>query len=63
MLVTIPLGVVTDTFPEAVPVGTTADILVEELTLNEVAATPPNDTAVAPINAVPVICTVVPGHP
>ena len=40
--------------------GATAVMLVGELTVNDVAATPPNVTAVAPVNAVPVMVTEVP---
>ena len=56
--VTVPPGVVTDTFPE-VPAPTTAVILVGETTANDVAAVPPKLTAVAPVRFVPVIVTVV----
>ena len=38
-------------------------MLVEELTTNEAAATPPKDTAVVPIKSVPVIVTLVPEQP
>ena len=55
----VPPGVVTFTFPVA-PIPTTAVILVAELTVNEVAATPPKLTAVAPVKFVPVIVTDVP---
>ena len=47
--VAVPPGVVTLTLPDA-PEATTAVILVEEFTTNDVAATPPNLTAVAPVS-------------
>ena len=50
----IPPGVVTLTFPDA-PVPTIAVMLVDELTINDEAATPPKLTAVAPVKFVPVI--------
>ena len=59
---TIPPGVVTLTLPDA-PVPTTAVMLVDELTVNEIAATPPKLTAVAPIKLVPVIVTDNPATP
>jgi hypothetical protein len=52
--VAVPPAVVTLTVPEA-PVPTTAVMLVAELTVNEVAALPPNLTAVAPVKLLPVI--------
>ena len=54
-----PIGVVTATFPVAPVAATTAVILVAVTTLNEVAATPPNKTAVAPVKLVPVMVTTV----
>jgi hypothetical protein len=57
--ISVPPGVVTETFPE-VPPATTAVILVEETTLKEEAAVPPKLTAVAPVKLVPVMVTVVP---
>jgi hypothetical protein len=57
--VPIPPGVVTATLPEA-PIPTVAVILVAELTVKELAATPPNVTAVAPVKLVPEIVTVPP---
>ena len=57
----MPDGVVTTTFrlvPE--PAGTTAVILVAELTVIEVAAVPPKVTEVAPVKPVPVIVTEAP---
>ena len=53
---------VTDTLPE-VPLDTTADMLVELLTTKDVAAVPPNFTALAVVKFVPVIVTVVPVIP
>ena len=58
-LVAVPPGVVTLILPEA-PVPTVAVILVDELTVNDVAAIPPKLTAVVPVKLVPVIVTVVP---
>jgi hypothetical protein len=53
-----PWGVVTETLPVA-PVATTAVMLVELTTLNDEAAVPPKETAVAPVKLVPVMVTVV----
>jgi len=61
-LVAVPPAVVTDTLPE-VPLATTAVILVALLTTNEVAAVPPNFTALAPVKLVPVMVTLVPAMP
>jgi hypothetical protein len=61
-LVAVPPGVVTEIGPLAAPDGTVALICVSELTANDAAA-PLNDTVVAPVNAVPVIVTDVPGEP
>jgi hypothetical protein len=47
---------VTSTTPDAGP-GVTAVISVSETTTNDEAAIPPNSTAVAPVNDVPVIVT------
>jgi hypothetical protein len=49
---------VTSTLP-ALPTGDVVEILVELVTVN-VAALAPNDTAVAPVKAVPVMVTGVP---
>lgn len=57
--VAVPPGVVMLTLPDA-PAPIVAVILVGELTVNEVAATPPKLTAVAPVKFVPVIVTVAP---
>jgi hypothetical protein len=54
--VAVPAGVVTLTIPEA-PVANVAVICVELFTTKEVAATPPKLTAVALLNAFPVITT------
>ena len=57
----MPDGVVTTTFrlvPE--PAGTTAVMLVAELTVIEVAAVPPKVTEVAPVKPVPVSVTEAP---
>lgn len=58
-LVAVPAGVVTLTVPEA-PQGTTAFIVVELATVNDVAAVAPKLTAVAPVKLVPFIVTVAP---
>ena len=55
----VPAGVVTEMLPVDCP-GTTAEILVGELTLNDNAATPPKLTAVVPLKLVPVMVTVLP---
>jgi hypothetical protein len=56
---TQPPTPVTETVPLA-PAPTTEEMLVAELTVNEVAGVPPKLTAVAPVKFVPVIVTVVP---
>jgi hypothetical protein len=61
-LVPVPLGVVTLILPVTAPTGTVAVIWVAEL-ITKLARTPPNRTAVAPVNAVPVILTAVPVRP
>jgi len=61
-LVAVPPGVVTLIVPVVAPVGTVAVICVAELTVN-VAFVPLNFTAVAPVNAVPVIVTLAPTSP
>jgi len=58
----LPLGVVTDTFPVVAPAGTVAVIWVALVTVN-VAATPFNERAVAPVKLVPPIATEVPTGP
>ena len=63
MLSAEPLGVVTETGPVLAPAGTVAVICVSESTLNVVAATPLNFTAVAPVNPVPTIFTEAPTAP
>ncbi len=50
---------ITLTTPE--PAGTTAVMLVAELTVIDVAAVPPKVTEVAPVKPVPVIVTEAPG--
>ena len=55
----VPATLVTLTLPE-VPLATTAVICVALTTVNELAAVPPNVTAVAPVKLVPVIVTVAP---
>ena len=58
----VPPGVVTFTLPDA-PAPTTAVILVDELTTNEEATTPPKFIVVAPVRLVPVIVIDVPALP
>ena len=57
---TFPPGVVTLTFTDPVPCGTTAVIVVEFTTVKLVAAVLPKLTAVAPVKFVPVSVTVAP---
>ena len=59
LLTSVPPGVVTIISPVELA-GTIAVILVEDTTLNDVAAIPPKVTAVAPVKSVPVIVTVLP---
>ena len=63
--VTVPPCVVTATFtfPEEADAGTIAEIEVALETVNDVAVTPPNFTAVAPRKFVPVIVTIPPRPP
>ena len=61
-LVAVPPAVVTLILPVMAPLGTVAVICVEESTVN-VADTVRNLTALAPVNAVPVIVTLVPTGP
>jgi hypothetical protein len=62
-LVPVPLAFVTVIGPVLAPVGTTAVIWVEELTVKLVEATPPNFTEVVPVKFVPTIVTEVPAGP
>jgi hypothetical protein len=62
-LVAVPPGVVTEIVPVVAPAGTVAVTCVAESTVNDVAATPLNLTAVAPVRFVPVITTVAPTAP
>jgi hypothetical protein len=63
-LVAVPPGVVTVIFPVTAPLGTVVVIFVPDaFTENELAATPPNFTAVAPLRPVPLIVTEVPTGP
>ena len=55
----MPTAFVTDTSPDA-PEATTAVIVVAFTTVNEVAATTPKLTDVAPVKFTPVIVTVAP---
>jgi hypothetical protein len=61
-LVAVPSGVVTAIDPVVAPLGTVAEIFVEEFTVN-VALTPLNLTSVAPVNLVPEMATLVPTEP
>lgn len=61
-LVAVPSSVVTVMGPVAEPAGTVVVTVPELLTVN-VAALPPNETAVAPVKFVPVIVTPVPTAP
>jgi hypothetical protein len=63
VLVPVPAGVVTARAPLAKPDGTTAVICVALTTVNDVAATPPKRTAVAPVKFEPVTVTVLPTGP
>jgi hypothetical protein len=62
LVVPVPPEVVTLILPVTAPTGTVAVIWVAEFTA-KLARTPPNRTAVAPVNAVPVIVTAVPVLP
>src|SRR5439155_3983323 len=61
-LVAGPAGVVTLNGPVVAPAGTAVWIAVSDVTLN-VALTPLNATAVAPLKLVPVIVTLIPTAP
>jgi hypothetical protein len=61
-LVAVPSSVVTTMGPVIAPAGTVVVTVPELLTVN-VAALPPNETAVAPVKFVPVIVTPVPTAP
>jgi hypothetical protein len=61
-LVAVPSSVVTMMGPLVAPAGTVVVTVPELLTVN-VAALPPNETAVAPVKVVPVIVTPVPTGP
>src|SRR5438876_11786320 len=63
LLVAVPPGVVTLMSPLVAPAGTVAAIEVEEVTVKLTALVPLNVTAVGPVEAVPVIVTVVPTGP
>ena len=62
LLVPVFAGVVIAIVPASAPLGTVASICVEECTV-KLAASPSNFTAVAPVNAVPVIVTELPVIP
>jgi hypothetical protein len=57
---TVPSEVVINTLPDEVPEATSAVIVVDVTTVNEVAIVPPKLTAVAFVKLLPVIVTVVP---
>jgi hypothetical protein len=59
-LVPEPVVTVTSTTAPVVPAGDVAVIVVALVTVNDAAAVAPKLTAVAPVNVVPVIVTVVP---
>ena len=61
-LVAVPISVVTVTGPVVAPAGTVV-VTVPELLTVKVAATPLNETAVAPVKFAPVIVTPVPARP
>src|SRR5207247_4981951 len=61
-LVAVPAGVVTLSGPVVAPDGTVVWIAVSDVTVN-VALTPLNATAVAPLKLVPLIVTLVPTVP
>lgn len=61
-LVAVPEGVVTEMAPVVAPVGTVVLIWLSETTVN-VAGVALNLTAVAPVKAVPVMVTAIPGDP
>jgi hypothetical protein len=63
LLVAVPAGVVTLTVPLVAPAGTVAVTELADCTVNELAATPWNLTAVAPVNWLPTIVTDVPTGP
>jgi len=58
----VPLFVVTLTLPFE-PLPTTADMEVDELTVNDAAGVPPNFTEVAPVKFNPRMVTIVPAFP
>jgi hypothetical protein len=59
VFVPVPPCAVTNTLPE-VPEATTAVIVPEDITVNEVADVPPKRTIVAPVKLLPLMVTVVP---
>src|SRR5947208_3509548 len=63
LLVAVPPGVVTLIVPVVAPLGTVAEIEVDEVTEKLTALVPLNVTAVAPVKLVPVIVTLVPTGP
>ena len=62
LFVAVPPGVVTLSGPAVAPAGTVAWIAVAEVTV-KLALNPLNATAVAPVNSVPLIVTLVPTGP
>jgi hypothetical protein len=63
VLVSGPLGSVTEMVPVTVPLDTIAVICVAESTVNDCALVPPNVTAVAPVSTSPMMTTEVPHGP
>ena len=62
-LVAVPPGVVMTTFPVIAKLGTVADTLLSELTVNVMAFTPPKVTFVVCVRPVPSMVTTVPIGP
>jgi hypothetical protein len=61
--VPVPPGAVTEIAPEVAPAGTITVIRVSLFTVKVLALVPLNETAVAPVKAVPVITTLALGNP
>ena len=62
-LTAVPAGATTVIFPEVAPAGTVAWMVDADTTVKDVALTPLNCTAVAPVNSEPLIVTTVPTGP
>lgn len=63
VLVAVPAGLLTLTFPVVAPAGTVAVICVLEFAVNAVAGVPVKVTVVVPANPLPAIVTLVPTGP